>query len=100
MDKEKSDENKAKKKSWWTKKNYIAYFCIFSKWKDVFPSINFYPSGFDHLTFTFKLRLQARMYSRFVTPAHNEPLHNFPGQTYRLNLSKPALLEHHIILYF
>ena len=52
MDKEKSDENKAKKKSWWTKKNYIAYFCIFSKWKDVFPSINFYPSGFDHLTFT------------------------------------------------
>ena len=32
------------------KKNYIAYFCIFSKWKDVFPSINFYPSGFDHLT--------------------------------------------------
>jgi len=70
------------------KKNYIAYFCIFSKWKDVFPSINFYPSGFDHLTFT--LRLQARMYSRFVTPAHNEPLHNFNF----------LLLEHHIILYF
>lgn len=52
MDKEKSDENKAKKSLDGLKKNYIAYFCIFSKWKDVFPSINFYPSGFDHLTFT------------------------------------------------
>ena len=53
MDKEKSDEKKAKKKLLMGyKKNYIAYFCIFSKWKDVFPSINFYPSGFDHLTFT------------------------------------------------
>lgn len=41
MDKEKSDEKKAKKNS---------AFCIFSKWKDVFPSIIFYPSGFDHLT--------------------------------------------------
>lgn len=37
-----------------------------SKWKDVIPSI--YPSGFDHLT--FKLMLQAQMYSKFVTPAH------------------------------